>query len=461
MAITNTGFGTGLDINNLVGSLVSAQSAPKTAQLDRLKSTTDSSISAFGQLKSALENFSKSITELNSASAFSGFKATSSNETIATVTAGNNAVAGTYQLKVTQLASASRASSDAIVSGQTFSAGTLKISLGDGEDMSVDIADGSSLEDVRQAINTQLKGKGITANIMSNPGSPQDGSRLVFSSSVTGADKDIRVEGEGGGLSALNVNDSQGSYLSRAANAEFELDGVKLSSSSNKVESAISGLTFDLLKVTPQDEGATSIGVSADKDGLSESLQTFVDAYNKLVSVTNSLTKVSTTEGSTTTKTSALTGDSIVRGLVNTLRSELNKVSEGSGMQTLYDLGISTTRTGELEINKTRLSEALEQNADGLVDFFTSKEGLLTRLDKQVNEYTKYGGIIQTQTATLNNTLGDIAKQREAHTIRMAALEQSLLTKFNTMDSLVYQLNSTGNSLLSSLESLNNSMSKK
>ncbi len=459
--ITSTGLGTGLDINSLVSSLVSAQSAPKTAQLDRLKSSTDTSISAFGQLKSALEAFTASLKGINSASAFGGLKASSGNESIATVTASNDAVAGTYQLKVSQLASASRASSAVIDNGQTFSAGTLNISIGDDEPMSVEIAEGATLEDVRQAINTQLKDKGITANIMSNPGNPQEGSRLVLSSATTGAGNDIRIAGMGGNLAALNIDDTQGTYLTRAANAEFELDGVQLSSASNTIDGAVSGLTFELLKVTPEGEAATTIGVSANKEGLTESLQAFVDAYNKLVTVTNNLTKVTTSEGSTSTSSSALTGNSIVRSLTNTLRGELNKVVEGAGVQSLYDLGISTTRSGTLEIDKTRLSQALEQNGDALAGFFTGKEGLLSRLENQVNEYTKYGGIIQTQTTTLNNTLSDISKQRDDLALRMSALETSLFAKFNAMDSLVYQLNSTGNSLLASLESLNNSLSKK
>lgn len=457
--ITSTGIGSGLNINELVSSMVNAQAAPKTAQLDRLKASTDSSISAYGQLTSALEAFTSSLKEINTASAFTGLKASSSNEALAKVTAGNDAVAGTYQLKVTQLASASRASSGVIASGQTFSAGTLNVSIGDNQSVAVEIAEGATLEDVRQAINTQLKDQGITANIMSNPGNPQEGSRLVLSSTTTGEGNDIRVEGVGGGLAALNVNDTQGSYLTRAANAEFELDGVQLSSASNTVEGAVSGLTFELLQVTPK--GAATIGVSGNKEGLTESLQKFVDAYNKLITVTNDLTKVSTTEGSTTTKASALTGDSLVRGLNNMLRSELNKVAEGAGVQSLYDLGISTTRSGTLEIDNDRLSDALEQNADGLVNFFTGKEGLLSRLESQVNEYTKYDGIIQTQTKSLNTTLGNISKQREDLDLRMAALETSLFAKFNAMDSLVYQLNSTGNSLLSSLESLNNSLGKK
>jgi flagellar hook-associated protein 2 len=454
--ITSTGLGTGLNINELVSSLVEAQSAPRTAQLDRLSTSTNSSISAFGQLRSALESFSSSLAGLNSASAFSGFQATSSNEAVATVTADSSAVAGTYQLRVSQLATASRASTGSIESGQTFSAGTLSISLGEGDAMSVDIAEGASLEDVRQAINSQLRGRGVTANIMSNPGNPGEGSRLVLSSSVTGAGNDIRVEGSGD-LSALNVSDTQGSYLSRAANAEFELDGVVLSSSSNTVESAVSGLSFELLRETPEGEEATTVGISANTDGLRESLQSFVTAYNSLISVTNGLTRVSTAEGSTSAAGSPLTGSSMVRGLTNTLRSELNRVAEGAGIQSLYELGISTTRSGTLEIDDARLSEALEQNSDSLVGFFTGREGLFTRMDTQVREYTKSGGILASQRTSLDNTLRDITRQRDAHAARMATLEESLFSRFNAMDNLVAQLNSTGNSLLASLESMSNS----
>ena len=65
--ITSTGIGTGLNINELVRSMVNAQAAPKTAQLDRLKASTDSSISAYGQLTSALEAFTTSLKEINTA----------------------------------------------------------------------------------------------------------------------------------------------------------------------------------------------------------------------------------------------------------------------------------------------------------------------------------------------------------------------------------------------------------
>ncbi|MBZ5755686.1 flagellar filament capping protein FliD [Pseudomonas sp. S5(2021)] len=459
--ITTNGLGSNLDINTLVSTLVQAQSAPKTAQLDRLKSSTDSSISAFGQLTSALEAFSTSLQSLNSASSFTGLKATSSNESIARVTASNNAAAGSYQLTVTQLAAASKVSSNAVESGKTFSAGTLNVSIGDGEPMAVEIAEGATLEDVRKAINTQLKDQGITATIVSNPGDPQAGSRLILTTDKTGAGQDIRVDGAGGGLDVLNVNETQGSQLTRAANAEFELDGIKLSSPTNKVEGAVSGLTFELLKVTSDDEGAATVGVSADEEGLTASVQAFVDAYNKLVGVTNSLTRVSTTAGSTTASASALTGNSIARGLENMLRSELNHVTGGDGLQSLYDLGISTSRTGTLEIDRDRLSQALERNPDALVGFFTDEnDGLLNRLDKQVTEYTRYGGIIQQQTSSLNNTLSDIQVQREAHELRMSSVQASLLAQFNAMDSLVYQLNGTGNSLLASLESLSNSSTR-
>ena len=223
--ITGTGLGSGLDINSIVKSLVDAQSAPKTAQLDRLKSQTDAKISGVGQLQSALEAFQKAMKDLGAGEAFNALAATSSKAEQITVSAANNAVAGSYQVKINQLATASKVATGFTPSSGTFDAGSLTISLGSGNDFIVDIAEGASLVEVRDAINAKLKDKGVTANVVSDPANPQAGSRLILSSTVTGAGKDISVSGSNASLAQLNVDGSvqqQGSgagYITKSQNS--------------------------------------------------------------------------------------------------------------------------------------------------------------------------------------------------------------------------------------------------
>ncbi|WP_277424160.1 flagellin hook IN motif-containing protein, partial [Pseudomonas viridiflava] len=108
----------------------------------------------------------------------------------------------TYAINVTNLASASKVSTAALSSTQSSAipSGTLEITQ-NGTTEKVVIDKTSTLEEVRDKINSTLQSKGISANIIND----NNGSRLVFSSTTTGAGSDISVKG-GAGQEALNID---------------------------------------------------------------------------------------------------------------------------------------------------------------------------------------------------------------------------------------------------------------
>lgn len=458
--ITGTGLGSGLDINSIVKSMVEAQSAPKTVQFDRLKSQADAKISGVGQFRSALEAFQTAMKDLSAGSAFSALAATSSNSEQVTVSATASAVAGSYQLKVNQLATSSKVATAYVGSSATFSAGELSISLGTDDPFTVDVAEGASLVEVRDAINAKLKDSGITANVVSDPANPAAGSRLILSSSTSGEGKDLSIVGSNASLSQLavvgSVQQSGGAagYITKAQNAEFELDGLVLSSATNKVEGAVSGITFELLAAGV--DKTTTLTVGPNKDGLKESVQKFVDAYNQVVKVTGSLTKVTQGGDGTTTTSGALVGDSTVRQLMGIVRKELTASSDtgNDSIKILADLGIKTKSDGTLSIDQAKLEKIIQDSPESIGAYFAGDDGLFKRLDDQVKIYTQTGGILKERSDSLQGILTSVSKQRDAHTRAMSALETRLYAQYNAMDNLVGQLTSTGNSLLASLEAL-------
>lgn len=458
--ITSNGLNTGLNINSIVKSLVDAQSAPKVAQLDRLQKQTSSRISGVGQLQSVLEAFQKTMKDLTSAKAFSALAASSSNTAQITTSVDGNAIAGSYQVKVNHLASSSKVVTGFVDSDSTFSAGSLTVSLGSGSDFNVDIAEGASLLEVRDAINTKLKNSGVTANLVNDPGNPQAGSRLILSSTVTGDGKDISISGSNSSLAQLNVNGSQAQqgngagYITQAKNAEFEIDGLKLTSPTNKVEGAINGLSFELLA-----EGVgktTTLTVGPNKDGLKDSIQKFVDAYNQVVSVTKALTKVTQGADGTTTTSGALVGDATIRQLTNMMRREFSSPADtgNDAVKILAELGVKTQSDGTLSIDQAMLGKVIDSSPETIGAFFGGSDGLFQRLDNQLKIYTQTGGVLKERTDSLEGTLTGISKQREAHTRAMDSLEARLFKQYNNMDNLVGRLTGTGNSLLASLDAL-------
>ncbi len=462
--ITISGLGTGLDIGGMVTAIADAEKAPKQAQIDRLTTKTETSLSAVGTLTSAVETFEASLTALeSSSSSFEGLGVQSSADGVASATAGAGAVPGSYEVEVISLASSSKVASASLEGGAstTFdSGGTLTIDVGDNASYEVQVAPGASLTEIRDAINSQLSATaGISANIITDA----SGARLVLSSEVTGEGTDLYVKGTGD-LAALNINvDEDGNHdltqqsgtgagsITLASNASYKIDGLELSSSTNTV-TALSGLSIKLTA-----EGTTTLTVAPNTEGLKTSIEAFVSAYNNLITVTNALTRVTTSEDETSTDAGALVGDALVRSLLGSIRNELVQPSTGSGeLSVLAQLGVTTNKDGTLSIDDAKLSSALETHYDEVQAFFVGDDGLIPRLKSVTEPYTAPGGLLAGRTESMQKTMTQLSEQQQALDRRIDSLTTSLYTKYNNMDILVAQLQATSESILATLNALNN-----
>lgn len=454
-----TGIGSGMDISSIVTALVNAEKAPKEAQLARLGKASTTKLSALGQLKGALSEFREALKGLNKAGLFENRSATSSNSALLTATASKTAQAGSYSLQVMQLATGSKVATAALAGDfSSGSGGTVTVKLG-AADPGVDVVIGADadLGDIRDALNLQLKDTGISANLVTNP---SDGkTRLVMSSSNTGANKDVQIEAVGD-LAALAIgtgpldsaDPTSHGVLEASGNAKFSIDGLALESATNEVAGAIPDVTFNLLAA---DQGKTvTVTVDHDRSGVAENIKTFVEAYNKLISTSNTLTKVTPgAEGSAPT-TGGLVGDATVRQLLGGMRGELaNPASEGA-VRVLADLGITTQKDGTLKIDDAKLNTVLEDNFDAVAGFFTGADGLMSRIDKRIEGFIETGGLLEQRMKGLESTLSGIDEQKETLARRIEQMQNRLFAKFNAMDALVGQLSQTSERLSQSLASL-------
>lgn len=456
------GVGSGYDIDSIVTALVNAQKAPKSNQIATQKTATNTTLSGIGSLQSALDTFQTAMGKLNDANSFAGLAVKSSNTDALTVTLGTGAAAGTYAIDVESLATSSKVATQYIDKSATFGAGKLTITQGSST-YNVTVKAGASLSDIRDSINTQLKDQGLTANIITDASGP----RLVLGSSVTGAGSDISVSTSGdSSLDVLKIDGAgtkasatAGGYVSApAANAKYTIDGLEMSSSVNKISSAISGVELNLVAT-----GKSTVTVDTNTDGLKTSIQSFVSAYNALITSVNSLTKVTNTtdsSGNPTTTAASLASDSMTRNLLNTLRTQLvGSSADGGSIKLLSQLGISTKTDGTLEVDDTKLDKALEKNFASVQGFFTGDGGLLNRMSSSMDVYTKSNGLLDQRKAALNDTLSDLADQSTKLDNRMTKLTETLMAKYTAMDTLVAQLNATKSSVLTTLNALNKTSS--
>ncbi|ROM81218.1 MULTISPECIES: flagellar filament capping protein FliD [Pseudomonas] len=460
------GLGSGLDTTAIVKALVDSDKAAKQGQITRATTTTTNSISGVGTLKSLLAAFNTAMKDLSSTTTpqFSGFAATSSSPGVLTATASNSAVNGTYAIKVTNLATASKVTSAAFAGGTTSAipSGTMTISQ-KGVNYNLNVPDGSTLQSVRDAINadSSLKAAGVSANIITD----SFGSRLVLGSTTTGAGSDISVSGiagleidgtnvVGAGTDPLTAT-SAGAIGALAMDANFTVDGMKLTSQSNTVSTAISGLTLNLLGVA--DGGTSTVTVAPNNDGLKASIQKFVDAYNAIANSVTALTKPSLDDDGKLTVSAKLTGDALPRSLLAAIRTPLSETGAGDKLTSLAQLGITTDqKTGALNFDSVKFTTAMnDKKLSGEVQtLFTGTNGLLERMGKAIEPYTQTGGILDQRTTTLNRTQARLKNDQEALDRRVVTLTATLTKKYNDMDTLVGKLKATASNITSMFEAM-------
>jgi len=395
VAISVSGVVSNLDTESIITQLMSVESLP-LSQLQTKVASFQTKLTAFGVVQSSVSTFQTALDKLSSPSLYQSMKGSIANSSVATVSASSSAKAGSYSLEVTQLAEAQKlaaagqsSTSTAIGNGVitidfgTISGGTLSsdgaytgstfTSNGEGAKTITIDSSNNSLAGIRDAINKA--GIGVTATIVNDGGSSPY--RLVLTSNSTGASSAMKIsvsngsDGNGTALSNLLTFDPAGTQkmtqTMEAQDAELEVDGISVTSSSNTVEDAIPGITLDLLATNSG--SATKVTVDADTDSITTAVNSFVSSYNSLVTTL----KQYTAYDASTKTAAALTGDSTIRSIQTQLRSLLNTpVANNGSFSMLSQIGVTLQKDGSMAVDSSKLSSALENNFSDVAALFSA-----------------------------------------------------------------------------------------
>ncbi|MBX7131480.1 MAG: flagellar filament capping protein FliD [Fimbriimonadaceae bacterium] len=276
--ISFTGLGSGIDTASIVERLIALEQIP-IQRLQQRQAQLTQRMSAYTQLRSRVSALSSAANNLNSASAYNPSKAASSDTAVATVTASSGAVAGSYGLKVSQLAQAQKLGSSA----QTAVGDALNLTGSftvNGKSVSVVASD--SLTTIAQKINSA--GGDVVAGVID--GGPGQG-YLTMTGSKTGRNNRIELADSSG-----NVLSSLG-FLSTSLRTPIAGGAASygLSSATKKLSEM---LDMDSLGATNVTIGGDTISVSAD-----DTLTTLADKINALGTVSASVVS-QTVHGETT-----------------------------------------------------------------------------------------------------------------------------------------------------------------
>ncbi|MFB9146833.1 flagellar filament capping protein FliD [Halomonas alkalicola] len=444
--ITALGVGSGLDLSGLLDQLRDAERG-KLAPLQAQKEQQQAKISAFGQLQSSLTKFQDSVAKLNDASLFQSLSANVRGDAF-TATTSKAAQPGSYNVEVAQLATAGTLATTAATTrdGELFTAAdTLTLNFGatfdaDGElddsaaplrSVEIQIEAGWSLEDLRDAINADEKA-GVSASIV-NDG---NGYRLALASKETGADASLT------GLTFGSATlEADADTLRAGRDASINVNGISITSATNKVEGAIQGVTLNLEQTTEAGQPMT-LRVEQDTLKAREAVQGFVKAFNELKGTIGKLTSFNAETG----QAGELNGDSAVRTIEARLRGVLSGgVGEGE-LRTLSQAGITLQRDGTLKLDDAKLNELTSGNMAALGEFFAgadSKGGLAGQLNTTLGQLLDGNGIVKRSISGAESRVKSIGERYARMEVSIERTIDRYRVQFGQLDSMIAQMNQT------------------
>jgi flagellar hook-associated protein 2 len=443
-AVTSTGIGSGLNISAIVSSLTTAYGAAEQTQLTNQGTALDAQVSAFGSFTVALDTLQSTLSALETPSQLAGFDATVGDKTVASATAGADAVAGTYTLSVQNLASAATLTSGAQASATSVvGTGTLNISVGNASTSVAIDSSNNTLAGIASAINSAPGNPGVSASVLTT----SDGARLVLTGTSTGTANAIKVtETDGGtGLSALTYDPTATTngltQTQAAADAHFTINGFAATSASNVASGAISGVTLNLAGASATGV-TTTLTISPDTTAAQKSITAFTTAVNGVLSSLQTLTGYN----ATTQVAGALEGNATLQSFQNQLSNILDTVNAGNtgGINSLSDLGITAdANTGQLDTNTDTLSNELSGSLASVGALLGGPNGIATQIDNLVTQYTQPGGVLASVNEGLQTGLNNVSTQQTALNAELATYSATLTTQYNAMDAAVAALKET------------------
>jgi len=383
--ISALGTGSGIDTNKLADQLTEANKMVQAERLTSKKTLLETQISDYGLLRSSLSKLESSAAALGSADTFNA-KALSLPDTklLAITKLDAKATAGTYQLKVEQIAQAQSLSSGTFSSmTDPVGKGTLTIRLGDwsagnftvdstkngGGTITIDDTN-NSLTGLRDAINKA--NIGVSASIVSDGGSFK-----LLMTAKTGAKNEIEItaaETGAPGLAKFNFNQTTPNPFvtqqQEGLDAIVRINGLVVNRESNHVTDIVEGLEFDLFAASTTE--TINVTISEDKATAEKTIRDFVAAYNTFKTEVEQLVGFNTEEKDY----GSLHRDPLAKNLMQSLRNTLTASVPGidGAFATLSELGIRTKTDGSLEIieveGNTGFRAAIDNNFDRVRDLF-------------------------------------------------------------------------------------------
>lgn len=334
----------------------------------------------------------------------------------------------------------------------------------------ITVDDNQSLNEVIQAVNTSGAGVTMSYDSMAD--------QFVFKNRSTGAASEVTLASTAGNfLSAIGVADQ----TVNGKNAEFTVDGVPNSQASNNF--TLDGIGYRLNQANGTD---ITVTLANDPDAIVNKLKEFVSAYNEVIELVNKRLSENRSRGydpltdeqkkdmkeadialwEAEVKKGLLRDSDILKELKTSTRELFSRKMDGVGdYNILASIGVTTLPqvqgniidSGKLQIDETRLREAIATDPEAVNKLLTnnpgieSQEGLMVTMYNRVNDIVgKLNEKAGRTTSSTTDIASEIGKKMNAITLKMSDLEAKMLKKenyyyqrFSAMEAAMSKSNST------------------
>ncbi|AXT49201.1 MULTISPECIES: flagellar filament capping protein FliD [Chromobacterium] len=450
MAGITTSVGS-LDVQTIVSQLMAIDSRPLVASQKKLDGY-NTQLSDLGKIGSALSALQSAITSLSTGSFLQAFKVSSSDTSVAGVSTTSGGVNGTYVVNVAKLATSRQLVFDQfngvdIKDAQAEITGApdeLKFTI-NGKEQTVKLRDKPGDKVTLQSISDKInaEGMGVNASVVKNG----DNYKLVVASTASGTDNKFTISAggtdsgstSGSTLAGLTQSPTAANESKDAGNADLTVNGVQVSSGSNKVSNAIPGVELDLYK-----GGAgvsTTVTLNQDTAGIGKNLQSFVDAYNQVLSSIKDARG-----GSMKGNASVL---SIQQKLQDVLTKSIPGVDPVNSYAYLSQVGIAIQKDGTLKLDQTKFNDALKKDPTAVKNLFgnTSTTGIAQLLNKEINSLLGPTGVVESSKTSINTRISTEKASQDALTARLAARQKQYIQQYTALNSTLSKMTAATNNL--------------
>lgn len=494
--LSSLGFASGVLTQDTIDKLKKAEEAARVDPYTKKVEENAAKQKDLTEIKTKLLAFQTAVSSLGDATAFAARKVIASitENPPASLKADAGVAVQNMHIDVKKLAEKDVYQSKALSNETGYVNANLKKEekitfFQNGKEYVVTIDKNTTYKDLAEKINT-ASGGNIIAKVI-NTGEKPDGYRLTLTSKETGEDnaisfypgakKEVTTSGkkewkyqesneakdifknlgwELNTSNSLKPEDveknkkgyglkDQTNHLKTASDAEFLMDGVKMTRPSNTITDIAVGLTLTLNKT-----GEINFDVQQDTEALSKAMEDLVTAYNDLVVNLNAATDFNSETGAKGTLQGVTEVNSIRSTIISTLFDSqpiegIVKDENGNDVHTtvmlsMQDFGITMTESGTLNFQKSKFEEKMKENAEFAESFFSGvtkykdidhKGGFFKESDLNTDIDFKPGDF----KIVFNGEVFDLGKNKDGTNFKLTGKDAA-----ERMNNLVAHINSLG-----------------